>query len=64
MNLTLSKVLEEGRVLVPAFGSGFTGLDNLGNSCYLNSVVQILFSIPEFMDKYVNSAEVHLNTCA
>lgn len=44
--LTLSKVLEEGKVLVPVFGSGNTGMINLGNTCYLNSVVQVLMSLP------------------
>lgn len=47
INLTLSKAVEEGRTLTPRYGSGYTGLENLGNSCYLNSVVQILFSLPE-----------------
>jgi ubiquitin carboxyl-terminal hydrolase 5/13 len=37
--LTLSRVLEEGKVLKPLFGPGFTGIDNIGNSCYMNSVV-------------------------
>jgi len=39
LSLTLSKVLEEGKTLIPVFGEGFTGMENLGNSCYLNSVV-------------------------
>lgn len=39
LNLTLSKVLEEGKTLVPVFGPGLTGMENLGNSCYMNSVV-------------------------
>ena len=39
LNLTLSKVIEEGKVLTPMFGSGLTGMENLGNSCYMNSVV-------------------------
>jgi len=39
LNLTLSKVLEEGKTLIPVFGPGLTGMINLGNSCYLNSVV-------------------------
>ena len=28
----------------------YTGLQNLGNSCYLASVVQVLFSLPPFID--------------
>jgi ubiquitin carboxyl-terminal hydrolase 5/13 len=39
LSLTLSKVLEEGKILIPVFGPELTGMVNLGNSCYLNSVV-------------------------
>lgn len=39
-----------GDKLKPVFGSGLTGFQNLGNSCYLNSVVQALFSLPEYRD--------------
>ena len=39
---------------MPAFGPGFTGMQNLGNSCYMNSVMQVLFSIPEFAQKYAS----------
>jgi ubiquitin carboxyl-terminal hydrolase 5/13 len=39
LSLTLSKVLEEGKILVPVFGAGNTGMENLGNTCYMNSVV-------------------------
>jgi len=48
LSLTLSKVLEEGKVLIPVFGADNTGMVNLGNTCYLNSVVQVLMSMPEF----------------
>ena len=63
LNLTLSKVLEEGKTLVPVFGPGLTGMENLGNSCYMNSVVQVLFNLQEFRDHYLPRAENHLRTC-
>ncbi|KAF2835609.1 ubiquitin carboxyl-terminal hydrolase 14 [Patellaria atrata CBS 101060] len=45
-------VTEDGKELLPLFGEGFTGLKNMGNSCYLASVVQSLFSMPEFVERY------------
>ncbi|GES62714.1 ubiquitinyl hydrolase [Aspergillus terreus] len=43
---------EDGHELIPIFGPGFTGLTNLGNSCYLSSVVQCIFDLPEFQQRY------------
>lgn len=47
-----ASIQETGKSLVPLFGGGYTGLTNLGNSCYLNSVVQVLFALPVFQRKY------------
>jgi len=44
LNLNFSKVIEQGRTLIPVFGPTNTGIQNLGNSCYLNSVIQVCFS--------------------
>lgn len=45
-------IQEAGSALVPLYGPGYTGLANLGNSCYLNSVMQVIFSIPDFIVRY------------
>ena len=63
LNLTLSKVLEEGKQLTPVFGPGLTGLENLGNSCYMNSIVQVFFSLPEFKEHFYTNAQKILNEC-
>ena len=39
--------------LTPLYGPGYTGLANLGNSCYLNSVMQMLFVLPDFIKRLV-----------
>lgn len=41
MNYEFDKITESGSELVPLYGPGHVGLVNLGNSCYLNSVVQV-----------------------
>ncbi|KAH8704692.1 putative ubiquitin C-terminal hydrolase [Talaromyces proteolyticus] len=52
-----SMTTEDGHVLQPIFGAGFTGLKNLGNSCYLASIVQCLFSLEEFQQRYFRPNE-------
>ncbi|XP_067851407.1 ubiquitin carboxyl-terminal hydrolase 13 [Heptranchias perlo] len=50
-------VQESGMKLKPIYGSGYTGIKNLGNSCYLSSVMQIIFSIPDFQRRYVGNLQ-------
>uniref|UniRef100_A0A3B3TNT2 Ubiquitin carboxyl-terminal hydrolase n=1 Tax=Poecilia latipinna TaxID=48699 RepID=A0A3B3TNT2_9TELE len=46
-------IQESGTTLKPLFGPGLTGMKNLGNSCYLNSVMQVLFTVPDFRSTLV-----------
>ncbi|KAJ0119012.1 ubiquitin carboxyl-terminal hydrolase 14 [Diaporthe amygdali] len=43
---------QDGQELKPLYGPGLTGLKNLGNSCYLASVLQCLFDLPAFQKRY------------
>lgn len=47
---------ESGGNLTPIFGGGYTGMVNLGNSCYLNSVMQMMFIVPDFVKRYYDEA--------
>ncbi|KAF4592237.1 ubiquitin C-terminal hydrolase [Ophiocordyceps camponoti-floridani] len=47
-----SMTTDDGKLLKPLFGPGLTGLKNLGNSCYLASIVQCLFDLPSFRERY------------
>lgn len=38
----------------PVFGAGLTGMQNLGNSCYINSIIQSLFSCDSFSRVFEN----------
>ncbi|XP_040205363.1 ubiquitin carboxyl-terminal hydrolase 13 isoform X2 [Rana temporaria] len=48
-------IQETGLKLKLMFGSGYTGIKNQGNSSYLSTVMQVIFSIPEFQRAYVGS---------
>ncbi|XP_010181572.1 PREDICTED: ubiquitin carboxyl-terminal hydrolase 13 [Mesitornis unicolor] len=48
-------IQEAGVKLKPMYGPGYTGMKNLGNSCYLSAVMQAIFSIPEFQRTYVGN---------
>lgn len=48
---------QDGQELKPLLGPGLTGLKNLGNSCYLASVLQCLFDLPGFQKRYFETSE-------
>ncbi|CAE7217805.1 unnamed protein product [Rhizoctonia solani] len=58
---------EDGKLLQPVFGPGLTGLQNLGNSCYMASVLQALFTLPSFKSYYgaaSNTTTEHALVCS
>lgn len=57
LNWQFSMTSEDGKDLKPVFGKGLTGLRNLGNSCYLASALQCLFSLKEFEQRYFKPGE-------
>ena len=55
-NYAFDAITESGSKLISVSGPGLQGLQNLGNSCYLNSVVQLLCTLPEFKSRYGTTA--------
>ncbi|KAG8831395.1 hypothetical protein FRC17_003221 [Serendipita sp. 399] len=51
-NYEFSVTDEHGKPFQPLFGPGLTGLQNLGNSCYMASALQSLFSLAPFKAAY------------
>mmetsp|Transcript_14362 Transcript_14362/g.21525 ORF Transcript_14362/g.21525 Transcript_14362/m.21525 type:complete len:869 (-) Transcript_14362:55-2661(-) len=56
MTYDWSKILESGEDLETVTGPGRIGLTNIGSTCYMNSVLQVLFSIPEFQTRYYDNS--------
>ncbi|PPQ80059.1 hypothetical protein CVT25_001488 [Psilocybe cyanescens] len=54
---------DDGKALEPVFGPGLTGLANLGNSCYMASVLQTVYSLPSFQTRYHQQAANHAEKC-
>ncbi|CAO3642481.1 unnamed protein product [Cunninghamella blakesleeana] len=63
LKFDFSMTTEDGKNLEPRFGPGYTGIKNLGNSCYMASVLQSVFDIPQFQDKYGQQLSNHSQSC-
>ncbi|EIE79390.1 hypothetical protein RO3G_04095 [Rhizopus delemar RA 99-880] len=63
LKFDFSMTTEDGKQLEPKFGAGYTGLKNLGNSCYMASVLQSIFNIEKFQNRYNNELKDHAKTC-
>ncbi|XP_044507437.1 ubiquitin carboxyl-terminal hydrolase 14-like [Mangifera indica] len=51
-NFDWNRIQESGQEVEPLFGPGYTGLVNLGNSCYLAATMQVVFSTQSFCLRY------------
>ncbi|KAJ4726213.1 Ubiquitin carboxyl-terminal hydrolase [Melia azedarach] len=51
-NFDWNRIQESGQEVEPLFGPGYTGLVNLGNSCYLAATMQVMFSTRSFCTRY------------
>ncbi|KAF5730612.1 ubiquitin carboxyl-terminal hydrolase 14-like isoform X3 [Tripterygium wilfordii] len=51
-NFDWNRIQESGQEVEPIFGPGYTGLTNLGNSCYLAATMQVVFSTHSFRSRY------------
>ncbi|CAN1154302.1 Ubiquitin carboxyl-terminal hydrolase 14 [Linum perenne] len=60
INFDWNRIQESGQELEPIFGPGYTGLVNLGNSCYMAATMQVVFSTQSFCSRYYKNQSLKL----
>ncbi|KAJ3449767.1 ubiquitin carboxyl-terminal hydrolase [Anaeramoeba flamelloides] len=53
-----SALMKDGKKLIPICGPGLTGMKNIGNTCYISSVLQSLFFMEPFRTRYYSGKRV------
>ena len=51
-DFAFDKIIESGESLVPVSGPGKVGIVNMGNTCYMATILQILAHMPEIASRY------------
>ncbi|GMI74175.1 ubiquitin-specific protease 14, TITAN6, TARANI, phosphate deficiency root hair defective1 [Hibiscus trionum] len=59
-NFDWNRIQESGQDVEPIFGPGYTGLVNLGNSCYMAATMQVVFSTQSFCRRYYMSQSLKM----
>ncbi|BFG29347.1 hypothetical protein CerSpe_156210 [Prunus speciosa] len=59
-NFDWNRIQESGQEVEPIFGPGYTGLVNLGNSCYMAATMQVVFSTHSFYSGYYKNQSLKL----
>ncbi|XP_074586627.1 ubiquitin carboxyl-terminal hydrolase 14-like isoform X2 [Curcuma longa] len=59
-NFDWNRIQESGQEVELLFGPGYTGLLNLGNSCYMASTIQVVFTTHAFISRYYGNQSLKM----
>ncbi|RKP02759.1 hypothetical protein CXG81DRAFT_10441 [Caulochytrium protostelioides] len=63
LNFDFNMTTQDGHDLESVAGPGLTGIQNLGNSCYLSSCLQLLFNQPNWCEYFYGLSLTHADQC-